>query len=610
MGGLAGLIRFEGPAPGDETVNAMAERLAHRGPDARGDWHEGPASLAHRCRRVRSVALTQPCVSDDLVVILDGWVYDHETLGSEVGAHAGATDTEVLLHAWRRWQQGALSRLEGEFAVAVWDRRRKHLTLARDRMGTRPLYWCRVGQQVAFASELPALLQADWVPRQFDRRNLAEYLSFQVVHAPRTLLEGVHQVEPGAHVEHSADGQCGTTYWRPHYAPLGTPRPSDGEVVDRLQEAVTAAVQRRLPADVRAGQFLSGGLGSAAIAMASREGNALPGFTVSFADDPFPEAPFAGRVANLLGVELHHVVVGTAELAESFEAAVDALGHPVGHPAVLMQLALARFARGHVRIVLSGDGGEALFGGRQLDGLARDLRIASLLEHVPGPLASPLRGLLSRAGWGRRAAASVRGYALEVELGGANLFSAEERTQLLADPRWVRPTVRHDVLQPLYADLNTDPINTVLHGTLRSTLGEQALHRTDRTAAAAGLDVRFPLLDTAVVAAAAALPGSAKIRRAAGSLHTRWPLRAMLDGVLPPVLVDRPKRGLPTPLGTWLAGPGRLFMEERVQRLEEDPFELWSREAIGALRRDVKRSNAAGIRLWTLFILDSWLRTL
>ncbi|MBX2797196.1 MAG: asparagine synthase (glutamine-hydrolyzing) [Myxococcales bacterium] len=611
MGGLAGWVRFGGPTVDDEVVADMALALAHRGPDAHGQWSDEGASLAHRCRRVRSVALTQPCVADDLVVLLDGWVYDHEALGSEVGAHAGATDTEVLLHAWRRWQEGALSRLEGEFAVAVWDRQRRQLTLARDRMGTRPLYYGHTDGQVAFASELPALLKVPWIERTLDRTRLAEYLSFQVVHAPRTLLKGVLQLEPGCWVQHAEGGRRTTRYWQPRYAPPGTARPSDGEVVDRLQEAVSAAVHRRVPAGVDTGQFLSGGLGSAAIAMAARSrGVALPGFTVSFTDDPYPEAPFAGRVASLLGVELHEVVVGTAELADSFDDAVAALGHPVGHPAVLMQLALAREARQHVRVVLSGNGGESLFGGRQIDGLARDLRLAGLLQHVPSPLASSARRLLNQTRWGRRAATRLSSYALDLGIGGADLFSTEERERLLSDPSWVKPHVRREVLEPLYADLDTDPINVALHGTLRSSLIERALPRMDRTAAATGLDVRFPLLDTAVVAAATALPGTAKIRRVAGSLHTRWPLRAMLQGQLPAVLVDRPKRGLPTPLGTWLAGPGRLFMEERVRRLKEDPNGLWNADAIDGLRRDVRRSNAAGIRLWTLFILDAWCRTL
>lgn len=611
MGGIAGLIHLEGDPPDAATVRAMSAQLAHRGPDDAGEWSQGPACLAHRLRRVRPSKTVQPCVSDDLVVVLDGWLYDHEHLGQQVGADEAATDTEVLVATWRRWGPEAMDHLEGEFAFAVWDRRSEVLTLVRDRLGIRPLYWSMRSGRLAFASELPALLKVPWISREFDTSRLAEYLSFQVVHAPRTLLGSVEQLQPGHTLQVSAQGVVRRRYWQLRYAPPGTPRPPDGDVVDQLQEAVSNAVRRRVPRGVETGLYLSGGLGSAAIAAAARDRYLpLPGFTISFADDPFPEAPFAGRVASLLGLEHHDVVIGTSELAATFDEAVAALGHPVGHPAVLLQLALARAAKERVTVVLSGNGSEALFGGRQLDGLARDLRLSSAVQLLPGVVRNPLGRLLGTTDRGRRLSTRPDDYALALGLGGANLFSSEERGTLLRDHGLVRPGVRQEVLRPLYQDLQTDPINTVLHGFLCSTLTERALPRADRTAAAAGLDVRFPLLDTAVLETAASLPGATKIRRVAGSLHTRWPLRAMLSGVLPPVLVDRPKRSLPVPLGTWLAGPGRLFLEGRLRSLRADPFGLWRPEALDALHRDVTRSNAAGNRLWTLFILDAWLRTL
>ncbi len=610
MGGLAGLVHLDGDSPDPSQVVAMADRLRHRGPDGAGQWSEGGASFAHRLRRVAPGRGEQPHVTDHVVLLLDGWLYDVDVLAEHLSIDPSRSAGDVVAAGWTCLGPDVVDKLEGEFALAVWDRRARVLTLLRDRIGVRPLYWCRQGSKFAFASELPALLQLPWVSRDLARDRLAEYLSFQVVHAPRTLLTDVHQVEPGHCLTVDRDGVCSRAYWRPTYAPPDTARPSDGEVVGhpagggeprRGAQGSPRRTHRAVPL---------GGLGSTAIAAAAREQFlALPSYTIAFADDPFPELPFAGRVAALLNLEHHEIVVGTAALAAGFDATVAALGHPIGHPAAVLQMALAKAARADVRVVLSGDGSEALFGGRSLDGVARTLAAAKGFSRLPSLVRRPVARLLGRSGRGRRVSTPLDQYVLELGLGGRNLFSTDERAKLFHDHGLVRPRVRQEVLAPFYAGICTDPFNLALHGNFRSTLGEAGLPRADRTATASGLDVRFPLLDTQVIAAAAALPGSAKLRRVGGSVHTRWPLRAMLSGVIPTALVDRPKRGLPAPLGQWLAGPGRLFLEDRVQRLVRDPFDLWKPDTVHALRRDVTRSNAAGNRLWTLFILDEWLRS-
>ncbi|MEQ1508221.1 MAG: asparagine synthase-related protein, partial [Myxococcota bacterium] len=259
-------------------------------------------------------------------------------------------------------------------------------------------------------------------------------------------------------------------------------------------------------------------------------------------------------------------------------------------------------------VALAGDGGEELFGGRMLDGLARSLAAARWFTRLPAPVRSALTRSWPRSDRLRRWSVPAEAYVVQLGIGGADVFTADERASLLRDPALVRPELRREVLAPFYEGLDTDPVNLALHGFLRSSLTEIGLTRADRMASVSGLDVRFPLLDLAVVEAAAALPGSAKLRRTGGSLHTRWPLRGLLRGELPEVLVDRPKRGIPTLVGGWLSGPGRLFLEERCTRLKQDPYGLWRPEAIDALRRDVDRSNAAANRLWSLFVLDSWLR--
>jgi asparagine synthase (glutamine-hydrolysing) len=608
VGGLAGILQFRGDPPDPAVLDRMSARLAHRGPDGEGRFLDGPAALAHRRRELVATRSVQPLVAPDCVLLLDGWIYDHVAAGRVLGLRdPEEPDTVVMLAAWRRWGLDLVDHVDGSFTLAVWDRNNHTLYLVRDRMGVRPMFWAQVGGRFAFASELPALLEVPWISREIARENVAEYLSFRVVHSPRTLLRDVHQVEPAHWLRVNADLLTSRPYWRPTYAKPGTARPADGDVVGALQDAVERSVKRRLVSGVPTALYLSGGLGSTAIAAATRRlQRPVSTFTVGFADDPNPESPFAGRVASLLGLEHHEVVVGSSELAAAFEPGVRALGHPIGNPAVFLQLKLAARVGQTARVVLSGDGGEELFGGRMLDGLVRKLRFATRFANLPFQVRRAVATAVSQSPSARSWVVPPDRFGLDAEIGGSDLFGVAERQALLREPALVRPRVRRDVLTPFYEGLDTDPVNAILHAYTRSWLQEESLPRADRTAAAAGMDVRFPLLDGEVLAMAAALPGASKVRRVAGSLHTRWPLRAMLDGVLPPPLVNRPKRGMPVPLDPWLAGPGRLFLDDRFAMLRRDRLGLFRGEALDALVRSVGKTPGAGLRLWALFIFDAW----
>lgn len=608
MGGLAGIVHFRGDPPDPAVVERMGARLAHRGPDGEGGYLEGPAAFTHRRRAILPTRSVQPLIDDDLVLMMDGWLYNHAAVLDELGVRGARADTYALLHGFRRWGADVPLHVEGSYAFAIWDRRNHTLHLFRDRMGIRPLFWARRGACFAFASELPALLEVPWVSRDLATEHLAEYLSFRVVHSPRTLLRDVHQVEPAHALRVNADELRSRPYWRPQYAAPHTRRPAEGAVVEALQAAVERAVERRLVPGAQTALYLSGGLGSTAIAAAARRKHrALPSFTISFADDPHPESPFAGRVARLLGLDHTEVVVGSGELAAAFRPGIRALGQPIGNPAAFLQLLMAERVARAARVVLSGDGGEELFGGRMLDGIVRKLRVAQAFAALPRPTRRLIGATIGRTPIGRRATTSPEDLPLALELGGYDLFDVGERKKLLTDEALARPEARQEVLTPFYAGLDTDPVNAVLHAHVRSWLQEESLPRADRTAAASGLDVRFPLLDNEVFAMAAALPGASKLRRAGGSLHTRWPLRAMLDGVLPPSLVNRPKRGMPVPLDPWLAGPGRLFLEERYATLRKNRFGWWNVAHLDELHRQVGKVTGVGLRLWSLFILEAWI---
>ncbi len=606
MGAIVGVIDFDIADPAD--VPRMGAAIATRASGDLSRWHDGPAALGFRPRRAGTTP-RQPVVSGDLVVVLDGWVYEHEDLARTAGAEPGLSDTESVASAWFRWGPTTPERMEGDFAIVVWNRATQRLHLVRDPLGVRPLYWTAKGRKFAFASDPEALFALPWVQRSVAWNTVSEYLAFQVVHAPRTLLEGIFQLEPG-HLMEVGDGiRRSVPWWTPYHARPSAQRPRERDLVEALNDAVIGAVRRRIPKGRPTGLYLSGGLGSTAIAVAARSQNlALPAFTVALDDEAHPESPFAGRVARLLGLPEHHEIrVGSADVASTFDEAVSALGHPVGQPSATLQLLLGRRASASVEVALSGDGGDELFGGRMLAGLSRRLAFGQMLERVPAPARRLWASVLIGAPSARKALTDPQGWPLTRGLGGRDLFSDADRQSLFRDPELVRPGLRQEILHPFYDALVADPINTVLWGWLRSWLAEGALPLAERTAAAAGLDLRFPLLDRAVLSAAFALPGTSKVGRMGGSLHTRWPLRALLTGALPPALIDRPKRGLPV-LPAWLARSGRLFFEARFARLRSDPSGPFNPAALDLLRARLPMDPEAGTRLWSLFILDAWLR--
>ncbi|HMV66097.1 MAG TPA: asparagine synthase C-terminal domain-containing protein, partial [Myxococcota bacterium] len=396
---------------------------------------------------------------------------------------------------------------------------------------------------------------------------------------------------------------------QPRYAAPGTPVPREADVVPELDAVIRKAVRRALSGDGETGVYLSGGVGSTAVVAAARASSrSLRTFTVAMADEPSPESPFAGRVARLFGMEHQTITVTSKEVADAFDDAVAALGHPNGNAVVVLQLVLARAARTRVPRVLTGDGADQLFGGRMLDAPTEALRRVQRFHRLPGVLRALLRVPLERSERTRDLLVPPDRYLLERGIGGVELCDPAQRRALLLDGLFVRPGVRQDVLAPFYGEVHTDPLNAVMHAFLRSQLGADVLPRVTSTAAATGLSVGFPLLDREVQRMAMLLPGAFKVRGLSGSLPTRWLLRAMLHGTLPPALINRPDRPMPRPLDDWLGGPGRLFLEERFALLREDPLGLWHHTGLEAIKRGLGRSAGSAHRLWALFILDAWAR--
>ncbi len=612
MGGIAGLIHFRGPAPERAVGEAMSAAVAHRGPDDAGLWTEGPALLAHRRLSLAHAGRAHPLHAPPLHLAVDGRLYDTANLRRELADHGLEPETrgagDHFLAAWRIWGPDALSHVRGDFALACWDSRDHVLHLARDRVGIRPLYYAHQDGRFAFASDVRALLLLPWVSRELAHEELAEFLSFRYVHAPRTLLRDVRQLPAGHLARVDATGVRTFRWWTPGFCPPDEPVPSDEEVDERLDTLLDRAVDRCLVADKPVALLLSGGTDSAAIAAATARKREVTAYTVALSGSGASEAAFAGRVAKLLGLNHEVLRIDRDAIEWGVSQVVEAMGQPVTSPSAIPFHLLAREVREDNAVALSGHGGDHVLGGSRTARLVQELRGASLIGRMPP---SALDRARTMAGRFKSYLSAPESYGLERGLGGSDVFDVDERMSLLRDPAHVRPGLRSSVLEPLYNEVSSDPINEVLHVYFRGWLAEDDLLRADRVCMAVGLEARFPLLDNDLLACTASLPGRAKIKRRRGRWYPKFPLKRLLERQLPSQIVWRPKRGSPIRLNSWLRGEGERFLWDRIDAVCEDPLGLFRTDHVRDLARAHARGDADhGARLWSLIFFDLWWRRL
>jgi asparagine synthase (glutamine-hydrolysing) len=475
-------------------------------------------------------------------------------------------------------------------------------------MGIRPLFYAQVGHRFAFASEPGALLHLPWVSRELSMPALGEYLEFRYVHAPRTLFESIHAVPPGGVLRVEARGLHLDLHARSPFSPPATPTPTSIDTLAQFDQRFRRAVERRLDPRGGTGILLSGGVDSSLIAIiASQSQPGLPSYHVSLEDAGADEAAFAARVASLLGTNHRCLKLNSADFVGAFDAAVRAVGTPIPDPAAIPQLLTYREIARDVRVVLSGDGGDEVFGGRRIAQSSAALARARRLNIVPRPLRGLVRKGVSKLG--------MPNLAFEPEalgkarlIGGSEVFRPDERARLFRHPDTHRPQLRAEVLEPLYDGLNTDPLNAVLGIYQRGWLPQDSLLRSDRASASVGLEVRYPVLDSSVVALLNNTPGDWKVRNKAINTINKWPVRQLLRTKLPNNLVNRRKQRMPSPLNQWLRSSGRPFLKQRAQALEADRWGLWKPEEVARLVREHVAGDADhGAKLWCLLFLDGWL---
>lgn len=622
MCGIAGIVGAAGPEGPERAIRRMTDAMAHRGPDAGGAWHGEGVALGHR--RLSIIDLTsaadQPFVAHDgaHVIIFNGEIYNYRELRRELESGPApavfrtASDTEVLLAAYRRWGAGCLHRLHGMFAFAVWDVQRRELFLARDRMGIKPLYLHRSGYGLLFASELRALFASGLVPKALDPDALVDYLRYQTVHGPATIAKGVAMLQAG-HWLRITEGKIEEEQWYgPASAAVTYP---EGLGADRahaiVRERMGAAVRRRLVADVPFGAFLSGGIDSSAVVGLMAEASTAPvhTFSVVFNEEEYSEERYARIVAKRFNTEHTAIRLRPGDMLRLLPDALAAMDHPSADGPNTFVVSKYTKEAG-ITMALSGLGGDEVFAGYPVFRRSLSLWDKRWITAIPHPLRSLAASVM--AGLRPSIMADKLGLLLRSPSFGIAstyplsrlTFSDRELGRLLAHPA-MPPNCVAGIMRELLgagAGGRLPLLGQVSLGELSTYLRNVLLRDADQMSMAHALEVRVPFLDHELVEAVLGMPDAIKYPRTPKQLLTN-----ALGDLLPGEIVHRPKMGFVLPWEMWMRNELKSFCADRLQRLGRSPHfrpgaldEAWRR----FLSNDPRLNWS---RVWALVVLGDWL---
>ncbi|MGZ8692215.1 MAG: asparagine synthase (glutamine-hydrolyzing) [Gaiellaceae bacterium] len=605
MCGICGIASTNGSAVTDR-VAAMSATLVHRGPDSFGEFSDGDVALA--ARRLSIIDLEtgdQPIANEDgtLHVVQNGEIYNYRELRRELeraGHHLRTRgDTEVLLHLYEEHGDGFAERLRGMFAIALWDGRRRRLVLARDRFGIKPLYYRAAEGELAFASELRAL------PRgEIDLDALEAFLAFNSIPAPLTIFRKIRKLPPGHLLSWEAGRIDVRRFARP--APIEEVREDEeAELVEELRSRLRDSVRAHLVSDVPVGVLLSGGVDSSFLAALAAEESSGPlrTFSIGFEERSFDELAGARLVAERYGTQ-HRELVLRPDAALLLPALADAFDEPFADSSALPTYLVSQLAASDVKVALSGEGGDELFGGYYT--YAADLLAARVggLARLAGPLVERLPTSTSRASFDYKAKRFVRAAhlpPLERHHGWKEIFSPDLRAELTGRRSPFDPV---DILRDRYCETEgADELARLQDVDLGIYLVDDLLVKTDRASMAHSLEARVPYLDTVVTNLALALPTRHKIR----GLSKKVLLRKAAAPLLPREIVHGKKRGFSIPAATWLRGELEPFARETLSRETLHRQGFFRPEVVARLLDDhVAGREDRSRQLWGLLAFTLW----
>lgn len=620
MCGIAGIFR-EGSTPNEQTLEAMNDCLTHRGPDDSGVYRNGPVGLAHR--RLSIIDLStghQPIFNEDekVAVVFNGEIYNYtelrESLSSSGHQFSTNTDTEVLVHLYEEHGPSFVEKLEGMFAFALWDSKKERLVLARDRMGIKPLVLADDGDTVAFASELPALFEADVDHGGLDREAIAQYFAFGFVPASRTAFRNITKLQPGELAIVSEDGIHRESF----YTPSVTPRePGLDTAANELRKLVEQSVKKRLQSDVPLGAFLSGGIDSSIVVgtMADIAEEPVETFTVGFDEDLFDESWAAREVAEYHDTNHHEFTVSPDDVRELVPEVVGQLGEPFADQSLLPTYVVAQKTRQNVKVALSGDGADELFAGyskyrgefhsRYYRAIPRPLRryvIEPAVKSLPASRTNTVGELSRKAQKFLRGGESdpttrhfewLRISGNQTEQAFDSISPANAGRECIAAQHanldsWL-PSGRRGAMSRMQA------VDT------RFGLPNQMLKKVDTASMYNSLEVRVPFLDTDVVEYAMSLPTEYKIT----PRTQKRVLTKAFEDRLPQSILEREKQGFDMPIGEWFKDELATEFCETLRSVETDLLDTDEVRAVYSEHCTGQREH--GKFLWSVYVFLMWL---
>ncbi|HZR25954.1 MAG TPA: asparagine synthase (glutamine-hydrolyzing) [Vicinamibacterales bacterium] len=592
--------------------------LRHRGPDDEGVWYGSRACLGMRRLSVIDLATGhQPIANEDgtVVVVYNGEIYNFQEVRDELVARGHqfttVSDTEVIVHGYEEWGDAVLDRLNGMFAIALFDERRDTLLIARDRLGVKPLYYYVDDRRLVFASEIKAILCHGDIPREIDSKGLLNYLAYGHAVAPDTIYRGIKKLLPGHTLTVRGRDLAVRRWWTAIPPPPTTM--SEEECAREVRRLLEDSVRLRMIADVPVGAFLSGGLDSSAVValMAQHTQHPVQTFSVGFANLPaFNELPDARRVAAHCRTSHHEVVVESRDLIRTIETLVYHFDEPFGDAACFPTYLVSRLAREHVTVALTGEGGDEAFGGYRRYWAARWIRLLRLVTGGVGPAAVglavdrlPRLRRLKKIVEAARVADPAARYASMLRV-----FS-DDALRHLVDARLESAVAAYDareVYRRHFADAGAaDELNALMYVDMKTWLADTYLEKVDKTSMAVSLEARVPLLDYRLVEFSMRIPSRYKITRS----DSKRVFKNAVRDLLPPETLQKAKHGFAVPTDSWFRGELRDFAYDVLLDRRSRQRGFFDAAAVERLWRDHQSGREVrDTHLWLLMNFELWAR--